>query len=163
MIEARGLTRIPLRNAVFVACLILLLISLVGVVFSLAWLWGVVIFGMLAGLGLHDLRQTRRTVSRNYPVLAHFRYVLESIGPEIRQYFIQSDLDERPFSREQRAVVYQRSKNESDKSPLAPCWICISQGMNGSTTRSSPALLKTKTSVFAWAAVIAVNLTWQAY
>lgn len=118
MIEARGLTRIPLRNAVFVACLILLLISLVGVVFSLAWLWGVVIFGMLAGLGLHDLRQTRRTVSRNYPVLAHFRYVLESIGPEIRQYFIQSDLDERPFSREQRAVVYQRSKNESDKKPF---------------------------------------------
>ncbi|MBS3666418.1 FMN-binding glutamate synthase family protein [Vreelandella boliviensis] len=118
MIEARGLTRIPLRNAVFVACLILLLVSLVGVVFSLAWIWGVVIFGMLAGLGLHDLRQTRRTVSRNYPVLAHFRYVLESIGPEIRQYFIQSDLDERPFSREQRAVVYQRSKNESDKKPF---------------------------------------------
>lgn len=118
MIEARGLTRIPLRNAVFVACLILLLVSLVGVVFSLAWLWGVAIFGMLAGLGLYDLRQTRRTVSRNYPVLAHFRYVLESIGPEIRQYFIQSDLDERPFSREQRAVVYQRSKNESDKKPF---------------------------------------------
>lgn len=118
MIEARGLTRIPLRNAVFVACLILLLVSLVGVVFSLKWLWGVAIFGMLAGLGLHDLRQTRRTVSRNYPVLAHFRYVLESIGPEIRQYFIQSDLDERPFSREQRAVVYQRSKNESDKKPF---------------------------------------------
>jgi len=118
MIEARGLTRIPLRNAVFVACLILLLVSLVGLVFSLAWLWGVAIFGMLAGLGLYDLSQTRRTVSRNYPVLAHFRYVLESIGPEIRQYFIQSDLDERPFSREQRAVVYQRSKNESDKKPF---------------------------------------------
>ncbi|MBL1267080.1 MAG: FMN-binding glutamate synthase family protein [Halomonas sp.] len=118
MIEARGLTRIPLRNAVFVACLILLLVSLVGVVFSLVWLWGVATFGMLAGLGLYDLRQTRRTVSRNYPVLAHFRYVLESIGPEIRQYFIQSDLDERPFSREQRAVVYQRSKNESDKKPF---------------------------------------------
>ncbi|MCA8863762.1 MULTISPECIES: FMN-binding glutamate synthase family protein [unclassified Halomonas] len=118
MIEARGLTRIPLRNAVFVACLILLLVSLVGVVFSLAWLWGVAIFGMLAGLGLYDLRQTQRTVSRNYPVLAHFRYVLESIGPEIRQYFIQSDLDERPFSREQRAVVYQRAKNESDKKPF---------------------------------------------
>lgn len=118
MNEARGLTRIPLRNAVFVACLILLAVSLVALVFSLTWLWGVAIFGMLAGLGLHDLRQTHRTVSRNYPVLAHLRYVLESIGPEIRQYFIQSDLDERPFSREQRAVVYQRSKNESDKKPF---------------------------------------------
>ncbi|MEL7893745.1 FMN-binding glutamate synthase family protein [Vreelandella neptunia] len=118
MIEARGLTRIPLRNAVFFASMVLLLMSLVGVFFSLTWLWGVAVFGMLAGLGLYDLSQTRRTVSRNYPVLAHFRYVLESIGPEIRQYFIQSDLDERPFSREQRAVVYQRAKNESDKKPF---------------------------------------------
>ncbi|MDQ7727849.1 FMN-binding glutamate synthase family protein [Halomonas sp. SpR8] len=118
MIEARGLTRIPLRNTVFVVCLILLAVSLLGVGFSLMWLWGVAIFGMLAGLGLYDLRQTRRTVSRNYPILAHVRYVLESIGPEIRQYFIQSDLDERPFSREQRAVVYQRAKNESDKKPF---------------------------------------------
>lgn len=118
MIEARGLTRIPLRNAFFVACLILLAVSLVGLGFSLMWLWGVAIFGLLAGLGIYDLRQTRRTVSRNYPILAHARYFLESIGPEIRQYFIQSDLDERPFSREQRAVVYQRSKNESDKKPF---------------------------------------------
>ncbi|TVU90845.1 FMN-binding glutamate synthase family protein [Vreelandella titanicae] len=118
MIEARGLTRIPLRNTVFVVCLILLAVSLVGLGVSLTWLWGVAIFGMLAGLGLYDLRQTRRTVSRNYPILAHVRYVLESIGPEIRQYFIQSDLDERPFSREQRAVVYQRAKNESDKKPF---------------------------------------------
>ncbi|MBE0399582.1 MULTISPECIES: FMN-binding glutamate synthase family protein [Halomonas] len=118
MIEARGLTRIPLRNAAFVACVILLVISLIGLVFSLVWLVGVALFGLLAWLGLHDMRQTRRTVSRNYPILAHIRYTLESIGPEIRQYFIQSDLDERPFSREQRAVVYQRSKNESDKKPF---------------------------------------------
>ncbi|WP_235041513.1 FMN-binding glutamate synthase family protein [Vreelandella profundi] len=118
MIEARGLTRIPLRNAAFVACIILLAISLIGLAFSLVWLVGVAIFGLLAWLGFHDMRQTRRTVSRNYPILAHIRYTLESIGPEIRQYFIQSDLDERPFSREQRAVVYQRSKNESDKKPF---------------------------------------------
>lgn len=118
MIKARGLTRIPLRNAVFVACLTLLFISLVGVAFSLTWLWGVALFGLLVWLGLYDMRQKRRTVSRNYPILAHVRYILETIGPEIRQYFIQSDLDERPFSREQRAVVYQRSKNESDKKPF---------------------------------------------
>lgn len=118
MIEALGLSRISLRYSVLVTCLVLLAVSLVGMMFSLAWLWGVVIFATLAGLGIHDVRQKRRTVSRNYPILAHLRYVLESIGPEIRQYFIQSDLDERPFSREQRAVVYQRSKNESDKKPF---------------------------------------------
>ncbi|GEN29173.1 FMN-binding glutamate synthase family protein [Halovibrio variabilis] len=118
MIDARGLSRIPLRHATFIACLLLLAISLIGLAFSLMWLWGVVIFGLLSALGIHDVRQRRRTVSRNYPILAHLRYMLESIGPEIRQYFIQSDLDARPFSREQRAVVYQRAKNESDKKPF---------------------------------------------
>lgn len=118
MIEARGLTRIPIRNAALVICVVLMLVSLVGLAFSLLWLLGVIVFGALSLLGLHDIRQRRRTVSRNYPILAHFRYVLESIGPEIRQYFIQSDLDERPFSREQRSVIYQRAKNAIDKKPF---------------------------------------------
>jgi len=53
-----------------------------------------------------------------HPILAHFRYSLESIGPEIRQYFIQSDTEEHPFSREQRSIVYQRAKNTLDKRPF---------------------------------------------
>ncbi|WP_252106425.1 MULTISPECIES: FMN-binding glutamate synthase family protein [unclassified Halomonas] len=118
MFKARGLTRIAPRNIALAVCLTLLVVSLVGVWYSLAWLIGVVVFGALTALGIHDRVQKRRTVSRNYPILAHFRYFLESIGPEIRQYFIQSDLDERPFSREQRAMVYQRSKNEGDKKPF---------------------------------------------
>ncbi|WP_110690908.1 FMN-binding glutamate synthase family protein [Salinicola endophyticus] len=118
MIYAKGLSRVPLRNAAFVATLALFGVSLIGLAFSPQWLWGVVIFGALALLGVYDVRQRRRTISRNYPILAHFRYMLESIGPEIRQYFIQSDLDERPFSREQRAVIYQRAKNASDKKPF---------------------------------------------
>ncbi|WP_353981998.1 FMN-binding glutamate synthase family protein [Salinicola endophyticus] len=118
MIYAKGLSRIPLRNAAFVATLALFGVSLLGLAFSPQWLWGVAIFGGLALLGVYDVRQRRRTISRNYPILAHFRYILESIGPEIRQYFIQSDLDERPFSREQRAVIYQRAKNASDKKPF---------------------------------------------
>lgn len=118
MIYAKGLSRIPSRNAAFIGILCLLIVSLIGLTFSSAWWWGVVIFGALSLLGFYDVRQKRHTISRNYPILAHFRYALESIGPEIRQYFIQSDLDERPFSREQRAVIYQRSKNESDKKPF---------------------------------------------
>jgi glutamate synthase domain-containing protein 2 len=77
-----------------------------------------VVFGAIAALGTYDLLQPRRTVSRNYPILAHVRYFLESIGPEIRQYFIQSDTEERPFSREQRSIVYQRAKNVLDKRPF---------------------------------------------
>ena len=62
-------------------------------------------------LGTYDLLQKKHTISRNYPILANIRYLLESIGPEIRQYFIQSDTEERPFSREQRTIIYQRAKN----------------------------------------------------
>ena len=51
-------------------------------------------------------------------MIAHLRYFLESLGPEIRQYFIEADYDERPFSRQQRSVVYRRAKNALDKRPF---------------------------------------------
>ncbi|WP_417473490.1 FMN-binding glutamate synthase family protein [Luteimonas mephitis] len=82
------------------------------------WRWPLGIFGALALLGTWDLLQRRTTLRRNYPILAHFRYFLESIGPEIRQYFIQADTQEVPFSRQQRALVYQRAKNVVDVVPF---------------------------------------------
>lgn len=82
------------------------------------WSWGAVIFGLLALLGTWDLLQRRSTLRRNYPILAHFRYGLESVGPEIRQYFIERDTERAPYSREQRALVYQRSKNVQDTVPF---------------------------------------------
>lgn len=82
------------------------------------WWWGVAVAALLVALGVWDLAQRRSTLRRNYPILAHFRYGLESIGPEIRQYFVQSDLDEVPFSRQQRALVYQRAKQEMDVVPF---------------------------------------------
>jgi glutamate synthase domain-containing protein 2 len=82
------------------------------------WRWPLGIFGALALLGTWDLLQRRTTLRRNYPILAHLRYFLESIGPEIRQYFIQADTDEVPFSRQQRALVYQRAKNVVDVVPF---------------------------------------------
>jgi glutamate synthase domain-containing protein 2 len=85
---------------------------------SAGWRWTLAIFAGLAVLGTWDLLQRRSTLRRNYPLLAHFRYGLESIGPEIRQYFIQSDLDEVPFSREQRSLVYQRAKGVMDVVPF---------------------------------------------
>jgi glutamate synthase domain-containing protein 2 len=57
-------------------------------------------------------------VLRNYPVIGHLRFLLEFIRPEIRQYFIESDNEAAPFSRQQRSLVYQRAKGEPDKRPL---------------------------------------------
>jgi len=76
---------------------------------------GAAISGALAMVGLVDVVQTRQSIRRNYPILSHFRFFFEEIRPEIRQYFLESDTEEIPFSRQQRAIVYQRAKNAVDK------------------------------------------------
>lgn len=82
------------------------------------WLWLLAVAGGLSALGTWDVLQKKTTLRRNYPILAHFRYGLESVGPEIRQYFIERDTEEVPYSREQRTLVYQRAKSVSDVVPF---------------------------------------------
>jgi glutamate synthase domain-containing protein 2 len=106
------------RYLAYAGSIVLALASLLLALFwPFAW-WGVALFGALAILGTWDVLQSRSTLRRNYPVLAHFRYGLESVGPEIRQYFIEGDTAEVPFSRQQRALVYQRAKGVSDVVPF---------------------------------------------
>ena len=82
-------------------------------------LWiGAALFGALTALGVRDLFQTRHAILRNYPISAHMRFILEEIRPEMRQYFFESETDGLPFSRTQRAVVYQRAKMVLDKRPF---------------------------------------------
>lgn len=109
---------LPVRFTVYALSILGLVISLICLSLDSLWWIGVVAFAALAVLGTHDLLQRRRTVSRNYPILAHMRYILESIGPEFRQYFIESDTDQVPFSREQRSLVYRRARNAVDKKPF---------------------------------------------
>jgi glutamate synthase domain-containing protein 2 len=75
-------------------------------------------FAALAALGTYDLIQSRHAVLRNYPLTAHIRFILEEIRPEIRQYFLESEKDGTPFSRDKRAIVYQRAKRALDKRPF---------------------------------------------
>jgi glutamate synthase domain-containing protein 2 len=77
-----------------------------------------VLFAALAALGTRDLLQTGHAVLRNYPLTAHIRFILEEIRPEIRQYFLESEKDGTPFSRDKRALVYQRAKQALDKRPF---------------------------------------------
>lgn len=107
-----------IRYLAFGLCFLLAMLSLLLSLRWPAWGWGVGVFGALTLLGIWDVLQKRSTLRRNYPVLAHFRYGLESVGPEIRQYFIEGDTAEVPFSRQQRALVYQRAKNVSDVVPF---------------------------------------------
>ena len=108
----------PVRYSVFAACGFVALLSLFTIVgFGVGWLVFIVALA-LCGVGVYDLQQTKRAVLRNYPVIGHFRYILEYIRPEMRQYFVESDAEATPFSRSQRSLVYQRAKGESDKRPF---------------------------------------------
>ena len=78
----------------------------------------ILIFGALTLLGIRDLTQKSHAVLRNYPISAHLRFLLEEIRPEMRQYFFESEKDGMPFSRDTRAVVYQRAKMVLDKRPF---------------------------------------------
>ena len=69
-------------------------------------------------IGLADIRQSKHAIRRNYPVVGHFRYLLEAIRPEVNQYFIESNTDGVPFSRDLRSVVYQRAKGALDTLPF---------------------------------------------
>jgi glutamate synthase domain-containing protein 2 len=81
------------------------------------WLWPAGFFGFFALVGLWDFSQSRQAIRRNYPVIAHMRFFMEFIRPEIRQYFLEADRDATPFSRAQRSLVYQRAKGVMDKRP----------------------------------------------
>src|SRR3954471_10436562 len=68
----------------------------------------------LAGLAARDLTQKHHAILRNFPIAGHFRYWLETIGPELRQYIVASNDEERPFSRDQRRWVYASAKLQNN-------------------------------------------------
>jgi len=61
-----------------------------------------------------DVLQRRHAIQHNFPIIGHFRYWLEDIGPELRQYIVTSNNEERPFSRDQRRWVYASSKKQNN-------------------------------------------------
>ena len=106
------------RYAIFAGCAVLAVLSLIGLAFSSWFLIGVLLFGALAALGYYDVTQRSHAILRNYPVIGHMRFLFEGIRPEIRQYLIESDQDEEPFSRDARSIAYQRAKGVEDKRPF---------------------------------------------
>ena len=96
------------------------ILSLTGILIYINWKFSflLLIFIPLIVMGLYDMFQSKKTIRRNFPLLGRMRYLLESLGPEMRQYFVETDLDGKPFNRLQRNIVYQRSKKESDSMPF---------------------------------------------
>jgi len=108
----------PIRYSVWALCLVGLVASVVAWARMGIDVWLAIVFLGLVLLGVRDRMQTRHSILRNYPVIGHLRFLFEFIRPEMRQYFIEGDNESAPFSRQQRSLVYQRAKGDSDKRPF---------------------------------------------
>ena len=75
------------------------------------WVWVLVLLLIIA---IRDVLQRKHTISHNYPLVGHIRYMLESIGPEMRQYFIANNREELPFNRSERSWIYASSKKQNN-------------------------------------------------
>lgn len=108
--------------------------------YAIGWYIPAIVLGIYVLIGFYDLWFSPHTLSRLYPVAAYFRYSFESIGPEIRQYFIASDTEELPFNREQRSLVYKRAKGQDDTQPFGtehditePGWLAAGHSISPTT------------------------------
>jgi len=82
------------------------------------FLWVLVILIPIILLGIYDMFQTKHSIRRVFPILGRIRYWLEWLRPKIYQYFVESDIDGRPFARTDRNIIYQRAKKETDTTPF---------------------------------------------
>lgn len=109
----RNLKRLSMRAIIIIAffCLNVFVLSQ-AILTSYSWFWVLPFSATLFFLAIYNSQQRTHTILKNFPLLGYFRYLFESIRPELRQYFWESDLDGKPFNRRQRSIVYQRAKNE---------------------------------------------------
>jgi glutamate synthase domain-containing protein 2 len=132
----------PTRYLAFALCCIGLLLSVFDVLVFRAGGTFALLSGVLVTIGVYDLRQKKRSILRNYPLTGHIRFMLESVRPEIRQYFFEGDNDASPFSRAQRSLVYQRAKAEVDKRPFGTQMDVHAEGYEWINHSVSPTALK---------------------
>ncbi len=104
---------VPFQGSLLLAGLFLLL----GF-WNVHFLWPLLVVIPIALLGAWDLKQTKHSLPRNYPILGRMRYLLESFGPPVYQYFVEGNKGGRPFNRDQRSSVYQRAKDVTSKKPF---------------------------------------------
>ncbi|MCB0461468.1 MAG: FMN-binding glutamate synthase family protein [Flavobacteriaceae bacterium] len=76
------------------------------------WMWILIVLAIVA---IRDIFiQKKHTISHNYPIIGHLRYLFEKIGPEIRQYFVANNREELPFNRIERGWIYASAKKENN-------------------------------------------------
>lgn len=109
---------LPVRMRFYLVVILTLVSMTIIYQFWPSVLWSLIILLPLAILGFYDIFQTKSNILRNYPIWGHIRYIFLSIRPQIQQYFIMNDQDDRPFNKEMRDLVYSRSNRSLDTLPF---------------------------------------------
>lgn len=109
---------LKMRNLSFYFVFILTVVTLCAGYYRSIYLWGLLVTLPLLMLGISDLIQSKHNLLRNYPIVGHFRWLFEKIRPQIHQYLVESNIDGRPFNRDDRTVVYERAKQEGGIKPF---------------------------------------------
>lgn len=116
-------------NKLMWAMIVLALATIPLALYVSPWWWLLeILFLPLAILGISDYTQERHSILRNFPILGHFRFLIEDIGPELHQYVVESNQDGAPFNRDTRSIIYERAKNVNDKKPFGTEMDVYSQG-----------------------------------
>jgi len=103
----------------FIIISVIVVIAILSISFFWpSFLWSFIIVGPLIFMGIFDMVQKSHTIRRNFPLIGRFRYVLESIRPEIMQYFVETDTEGRPLNRILRSLIYRRAKKVNDTEPF---------------------------------------------
>ena len=97
------------------------------------WTFVTIIGLIFIVVAVFDIIQRKHAILRNFPIVGHFRYLFEAIGPELRQYIVTGNNEERPFTRDQRSWIYASSKRENnyfgfgsdDELDLSPNYLII--------------------------------------
>lgn len=129
------------RNFFFAFSILGLAFVLIGALFDSSVLWLLVLLVPYILLGLYDLFVSKHNVLRIYPVLGHFRYGLEFISPEIRQYFVETNQSGRPFNREHRNLVYRRAQDGDDTQPFGTQYDVTDVGYNRANHSLAPVVV----------------------
>jgi len=97
-----------------------IVLSAASIACAIYWpmIWAIAILAPLAAIAIYDYFQKRHALRRNYPLVARVRWLFEDLRPFLRGYIVESDTEGRPFSIDQRSLVYARAKGDNDAHPM---------------------------------------------
>lgn len=116
------------RSFVIISSILILVTLGLSIYLSPNWYVALAIVLILTGMGYHDMYQKHHTIKRIYPLFGRLRYVMEELRPKMYQYFIESDIDGRPFHRVDRSTIYQRAKKVRDTIPFGTQYDVYAEG-----------------------------------